>query len=245
MPNGQGFTLIELLVVVLIIGILAAVAAPQYKKSVERARAAEGMTIVSSLAKAGKMYTTATGDTPQFAKWSDLDITYNVPQPDQTGSSNQMIGDWSCRFYDLYVGCDRQGGNVSYSLQYYLSGDLLQCMAGTDDGKAMCRALGCQYIGGLAGTPTYIYYCNRPGSPGAEQPYVPHPPCTPQTVCNCPPPPVCTCPPPLPPCTPETVCPACDTPPCPCYITPCPAQPPCSCPPPQPCLCYVTDCPVY
>lgn len=83
--TARGFTLIELLVVVLIIGILASVAVPQYTKAVEKSRAAGVIQKVKSLQNAVDMYLLANDwPTVQFTNLSgtsgreNLDISFKA-----------------------------------------------------------------------------------------------------------------------------------------------------------------------
>ena len=59
--NTKAFTLIELLVVVLIIGILAAVAMPQYQKAVEKSRIATALPVMDNVKKSMELYLTENG----------------------------------------------------------------------------------------------------------------------------------------------------------------------------------------
>ena len=60
----KGFTLIEMMIVVAIIGILAAVAIPQYQNYVARAQVAEGLTLASGAKTAVVEYYVSNGGFP-------------------------------------------------------------------------------------------------------------------------------------------------------------------------------------
>ncbi len=75
MNKNMGFTLIELLVVVLIIGILSAVALPQYEKAVWKSRASGMIPTVRALAAAQESYFLANGVYP--LRFDELDISFD------------------------------------------------------------------------------------------------------------------------------------------------------------------------
>lgn len=103
--NRQGFTLIELLVVVLIIGILAAVALPQYQKAVIKSKAVQMQTLLDAVTKASDTYYLHNGEYPN--NFDDLDIEINLPTlnsipclDELVASSIKQSGDFAIAIYN-------------------------------------------------------------------------------------------------------------------------------------------------
>ncbi len=134
---NRGFTLIELLVVVLIIGILAAVAVPQYQKAVMKSRFATLKPIAKAVKDAQEIYFETYGHYAGTSELADLDI--DIPEGIDVELS-ETDG------YD-FVRANHDKLNNSYTMylahsENFANNIYCEALSTDDQAKALCVAEG-------------------------------------------------------------------------------------------------------
>jgi type IV pilus assembly protein PilE len=144
--NKKAFTLIELLVVVLIIGILAAIALPQYTLAVEKSRLMKLFPMMKSIAQAKELYRLATG---QYTGDIDL-LDISVPYITKTLHGTYYYYTFENISGKLGVRNDNNAITIiyvneasNYLIDYYYNSHMILCYAAPDSkGEKICKSIG-------------------------------------------------------------------------------------------------------
>ena len=145
----KGFTLLELLVVVLIIGILASIALPQYDKAVTKARLAEVLLNIKAIEQSIDRYLLKNGFPDDYISFRDFgDIELSGGEWDESSESVYNINKYA---YDSYCGDGyccivtyENSGNSSVGIEMYWvpDGKYKECRTRhTDKGRFICKYL--------------------------------------------------------------------------------------------------------
>ena len=137
----KGFTLVELLVVVMILGILTAVAVPQYRRSVHRAEMMEGLTQGKTIYDSALRYKSVNGS----ARTSFSQLDAGLPGTNMSGASFEDGN------FTYTLGTDRltitsQGSGYSLQMMFPVvsstgvTQDIYCCATNSDDdGQWLCN----------------------------------------------------------------------------------------------------------
>ena len=158
----KGFTLLELLVVVLIIGILAAIALPQYKMAVTKAKVASILPLMRRWKDALMEYKL------QHGSYEDLNsatggVTLGVNWPSdwsngECGTSVECENDyWDCFANEIgtgYVYCYHTTSDGEFDIYMFQPDDpnceacrdKIMCLSSGEEADKICKVLGGKYL---------------------------------------------------------------------------------------------------